>query len=178
MAYDSKVLTSQRMKNLLACSIGGCVGSVILAIDGVNTENIQSTGTPVMFLGTGVLSAAIAAAELDLSSSAVCAQAGQTIEAGNDFCLFVLQDGTNAPIVVLGDEDKTISRSSATSALVTSIDYKTVPANLDMTTYVVSGYVKVVSTIDFVIGTTAFDAAGVTDTYVNLSNAIPGSKMA
>lgn len=175
MAYSSEVLVSQRMRNLLACALGGSVAATSTAID-ANTENIQSTGTGVMFLPNGQLSAAVAAAELDLSDTAVCAEAGTSIPAGRDFCIFVIQDGTNV-LCRLGDERRVVTRSGATGALTTTITRTHVPADLDNETYVVTGFVHCVNATNaFVVGTTGFDAAGVTDTYYDTSNMLAGSK--
>jgi hypothetical protein len=177
MAYESTPLESKRMKDLLGCSLGKCMATAILAIDGVNSENIQSTGTPVMYLPNGRLSVAVAAAELDLSDSAVCIKgAGQTIPAGEEFCLFVIQDGTSV-LVMLGDSEKIVNRATVEGALTSTVKHNIVPKSLSNEDYVVTGFVHVANvTNDFVVGTTGLDAAGVTDTYYNTGNLLSGSR--
>lgn len=177
MAFDSEVLVSARMKNLLSCALGGSVAATSTAID-ANPENIQSTGTGVMFLPNGQLSAAVAAAELDLSDSDVCAEAGTVMGTDvTEFCVFVIQDGTNV-LCRLGDERKKVTRSGATGALTTTIKRNHVPADLDNQTYVVTGFVHVVKTVAFTLGTTSFAAAGVTDLYYDTSNLLAGAQAA
>jgi len=173
MAFAATNLVSERMKNLLSCAIGGSVAATSTAID-ANPENIQSTGTGVMFLPNGQLSAAVAAAELDLSDADVCAEAGTVMGTGvTEFCVFVIQDGTNV-LCRLGDEVKTVTRSTVNSALTTVRKRNRVPADLDNQTYVVTGFVHVVKTVAFTLGTTSFAAAGVTDLYYDTSNLMAG----
>ena len=175
MAYESTPLESVRMKNLLGCALGQCLATCTLAID-ASPENIQSTGTPVMFLPNGRLSVAVAAAELDLSDSAVCTKgAGQTIPVNQEFCLFVVQDGT-ATTVMLGDEEKITNRATVTGATTETITHNLVPKSLDNETYVVTGFVHCTNVTNaFQIGITGFNAAGVTDTYYNTINLLAGS---
>ena len=177
MAYESSPLVSKRMKDLLGVGLGKCMATAVLAIDDANTENIQSTGTPAMYLPNGRLSVAVAAAELDLSDAAVCIKgAGQVIPAGEEFCVFVIQNGTST-LCMVGDSEKITSRASVTAALVETTSHNIVPQSLSNESYVVTGFVHVVNvTNPFIIGTTGFDAAGVTDVYYNTGNLLSGSR--
>jgi len=174
MAFAIEKLVSKRMKDLYSVAIGGSVAATSTAIDAVASD-LQSTGTGVMFLPNGQLSAAVAAASLDLSDADVCAEAGTVMGTDvTEFCVFVIQDGTNV-LCRLGDEVKTVARSSVTGALTTTRKRNRVPADLDNQTYVVTGFVHVVKTVAFTLGTTLFSAVGVTDLYYDTSNLMAGS---
>ena len=177
MSYDAAPLVSQRMKNLAACALGGCVGASTTAI-GTTASDLSSDSTPVMYLGTGALSAGVQATNIDLSDVAICEEAGQVVPAGETMYFVILQDGTNV-LARLCSSRKVTSRASVTAALVETISHDVVPADIDMETYVITGWAKLVNvTNPFIVGTTLLSATGVTDTFGDLSNAMPGSILA
>jgi len=176
------LLVSERMKDLHYLSIGlaGFDATTGLAIAS-NKENIQTaTGDASGNLITpqGVLASTIQDTDIDLSDVAVCLEAGETVPAGENFYLFVLQDGTADPLVRKGSARKVAKRSSTNAALVNKEVHDVLPLDVDMSTYVCTGYVKVVNpTNDFIIGTTDFDATDVVDTYVELCRMMNGANI-
>jgi hypothetical protein len=176
------LLVSKRMKNLHWLSIGlaGFDATTGLAIAS-NKENIQTaTGDASGNLITpaGVLASTIQDTDIDLSDVDVCLEAGKSVPAGRNMYLFVLQDGTNDPLVRLGEKRKLVRRSSATAALVTSYVYDVLPEDVDMSTYVCTGYCKLVNpTNAFIIGTTLLDATDVVDTFVELTRMMAGANI-
>jgi hypothetical protein len=64
------------------------------------------------------------------------------------------------------------------AALVSTVIHDVLPANVDMSTYVCTGYVKLVNpTNAFIIGTTDFDATDVVDTFVELTRMMAGANI-
>jgi hypothetical protein len=170
------------MKNLhyLAIGMAGFDATTGLAISG-SAENIQCATADAsgnLITPDGVLASTKQSTNLDLSDVAVCLDFGQIIPANENIYLFVLQDGTNTPLVRVGSSRKVVRRASVNAALVTSIIHDVLPENVDMSTYVCTGYAKLVNvTNEFVIGTTSLAASGVTDTYVELTRMMAGANI-
>jgi hypothetical protein len=176
------MLVSKRMKNLhwLAIGMAGYKATTGLAAGG-NAENLSTATADAsanLVTPAGVMASTIQDTDIDLSDVDVCLEAGKSIPAGENLYFFILQDGTNAPLVRLGSARKVVRRASATAALVTSIIHDVLPSNVDMSTYVCTGYVKLVNATNaFIIGTTLMSAAGVTDTFVELTRMMAGSNI-
>lgn len=171
-AFQSTVLQSKRMKDLLGNALGGCVGTPDIAID-ANPEDIQMTAC-VAFLADGTYDATLEAVD-PIVIATVCPEAGQVVPSGVDAALFVLHDGTNV-VVRLGSESKVTSRASVNAALVETIDYLTLPSDVDASTYICIGYVKFTTVEAFTVGTTSI--ADQTETFYNVRNLLPGTKVA
>ena len=176
------ILVSKRMQNLhyLAIGMAGFDATTGLTIGGTASNLSCATADAAGNLITpaGVLASTKQDTDIDLADTAVCAEAGQSIPAGENIYLFILQDGTNAPLVRKGTARKVVSRASATAALVTTIKHDVLPLDVDMSTYVCTGYAKLVNVTNaFVIGTTLLSAAGVTDTFVELTRMMAGDNI-
>jgi hypothetical protein len=178
----ASMLTSQRMKNLfyLAMGMAGFDATTGLAISStasnLNCATADAAGN--LITPQGVLASTIQDTDIDISDAAVCLEAGLSIPAGRNIYLFILQDGTSDPLVRLGTMRKLVRRASATAALVTSYTYDVLPENVDMSTYVCTGYCKLTnSTNPFIIGTTLLSAAGVVDTFVELTKMLAGANI-
>lgn len=176
MAIQSDVLVKKRMKNLRAVAGSGLVGSGALAVDGVNNYSMEMGAAPVGFLADGTYDASIAqTAEIALDEVAVCPEAGQVVPSGLDTAIFILHDGT-AAVARLGTHSRTITRSGVNGALTTVDDYLTMPADIDMTTYICIGFAKFTTVADFTVGTSSLTASSAT--YHNIKNLMPGTKIA
>jgi hypothetical protein len=177
------MLVSQRMKNLHFLAIGwaGFDATTGLAISASPASNIQTaTGSASGNLITpqGVLASTIQDTNIDLADPDVCAEAGMSIPAGQNIYLFVLQDGSNVPIVRLGSSRTKTTRASVNAALVHSVVHDVLPSDVDMSVYVCTGYTKLTnSTNPFIIGTTLLSAAGVVDTFVELTHMLAGANI-
>lgn len=175
MAYNDGLL-SVKMKQVLACALGGAKSDVGLAFHATNKYNMLTANAVDSTLPDGSFSAVAADAEipLDVGLSAT----GKTIKDGNTGVLIVTWNGT-AIDVELCDDKITVTRANPEAALVRNVgDFVYVPKNFDYANKIIIGFVKVVTVgADFVVGTTAFDAAEVTDTFVDVSNALPGAKL-
>jgi hypothetical protein len=176
------MLVSKRMKNLhyLAIGFAGFDATTGLAISStasnLNCATADASGN--LITPDGVLASTIQDTDIDIADVAVCLEAGKSIPAGRNIYLFILQDGTNDPLVRLGTMRKKVTRSSATAALVTSYIYDVLPLDVDMSTYVCTGYAKLTnSTNPFIIGTTLLSAAGVVDTFVELTRMMAGANI-
>jgi hypothetical protein len=176
------LLVSKRMKDLHFLTIGmaGFDATTGLAI-GSNKENCQTATADAagnLITPQGVLASTIQDTDIDLSDVAVCLEAGVSIPAGRNMYLFILQDGSSAPLVRLGTKRKLVKRASVNAALVTSYVYDVLPADVDMSTYVCTGYVKLVNpTNAFILGTTDFDATDVVDSFVELTRMMAGANI-
>lgn len=180
MAY-CPTLVSQRMKNLhyLAIGMAGFDATTGLAIGGTasNIQTATATAAGNLITPAGVLGSTIQDTDIDLADSDICAEAGQSIPAGQNIYLFVIQDGTNV-LVRKGTARKKTTRSTVEGALTSTITHDVLPLDVDMSTYVCTGYVKLVNVTNaFVIGTTLLSAAGVTDTYVELTRMMAGDNI-
>lgn len=179
---DAPNLVSQRMKNLLSCAIGQAARNATtgLTIGGTASNLSAATADAAANLTTpsGVVASTIQDTDIDLSDADVCAEAGMSIPAGRNIYIFILQDGTNAPLARVGSMRKKTTRSTVTGALSTSYIYDVLPLDVDQQTYVITGYAKLTNATNaFVIGTTLLSAAGVVDTFVELSNMLVGSNI-
>ena len=176
------ILVSKRMQNLhyLAIGMAGFDATTGLTIGGTASNLSAATADAAGNLITpaGVLASTKQDTDIDLSDAAVCEEAGQSIPAGQNIYLFILQDGTNLPLVRKGSSRKKTTRSSVTGALTTSVIHDVLPLDVDMSTYVCTGYAKLVNVTNaFVIGTTLLSAAGVTDTFVELTRMMAGTNI-
>jgi hypothetical protein len=121
-----------------------------LAIDGVNAENIQTTGLAPVMLNGVLIPALPADAELDVSEDAVGDAVGT-----------VVADGGGAYFLVLAKADGTLSvwKAGTPAALAANIALK-IPA-YDPTTYVAIGLIKVLPSGEaFTLCTTALTTIG------------------
>jgi hypothetical protein len=176
------MLVSERMKNLHFLSIGvaGFDATTGLALGGdtVNLSCATADGTGNLITPQGVLMDTKQDTDIDISDVAVCLEAGVSIPAGRNIYLFILQDGANAPLVRLGEMRKLVRRSSVNAALVTSYVYDVLPNNVDMSTYVCTGYAKLVNpTNAFVIGTTDMAEGTIVETFVELTRMMAGANI-
>jgi hypothetical protein len=175
------MLVSKRMKNLhwLAIGMAGFDATTGLTIGGTASNLSCATADAAgnLIKPNGVLGSTIQDTDIDLSDSAICAEAGKSIPAGRNIYIFILQDGTNV-LARVGTMRKLVKRSSATAALVTSYKYDVLPNDVDMSTYVCTGYAKLTnSTNPFIIGTTLLSATGVVDTFVELTRMMAGANI-
>jgi len=176
------MLVSERMKNLHFLSVGMAgfdattglaAGSTAANLDCATADAAGNLITP-----QGVLASTKQDTDIDISDVAVCLEGGQTIPAGRNLYFFILQDGTNLPLVRLGEKRKLVKRDSATAALVTSYVYDVLPNDVDMSVYVCTGYCKCVNpTNDFIIGTTEFTEGTITETFVELTRMMAGANI-
>lgn len=136
----------------------------ILGIDGTNTENVETQAT-VQYCINGVLTLNAAITEIDLSAKKPVAQDGTEGVAGafaalpdgkSGIYMLVFNGTSNYVGVVVGDYVTTGS----------AVPYPSTPPG-----WCPFGAIKVdnASGSNFVLGTTALDASGITDTYYNLS---------
>jgi len=170
--HQKVVFESKRMQDMQGNAQGGTVGTAALAID-ANPEDIQMTAC-VAFLADGTYDASLEAVD-PIVIATVCPEAGQIVPSGVDAALFVLHDGTNV-VVRLGSESKVTARSTVNGALSSTIDYLTLPSDVDALTYICIGYVVFTTVEEFTVGTTSI--ADQTETFVNTTNLLPGTKIA
>jgi len=180
MAVPS-MLVSQRMKDLhfLAIGMAGFDATTGLTIGGTASNLSCATGSASGNLITpqGVLSGTIQDTDVDLADLDVCPEAGLSIPAGENIYIFVLQNGTSV-VARVGTSRKKITRASSTAALVTAIVHDVLPVDVDMSEWICTGYAKLTnSTNPFIIGTTLLSAAGVVDTFVELTRMLVGSNI-
>lgn len=178
MAFSNEQLNKLRMRNLAGVTIGGVMGTTTgMAISGT-ASNLQVADAAVaMQLPNGQVSATVQDTDIDLTDTAICAEAGEVIQANvTEFCIFVLQDGTNV-LCRLGDHTRRQLRTGVTGALTEEVVRNTVPKDVDNETYVVTGFVHCAKTSGtFTVGTTNFSAGTITDTYYETCNLIAGSR--
>ena len=138
-----------------------CMTSGILAIDGTNTENVQTTGT-VVFTVKGILYSLATIAEIDVSG---LGGLPTTALATAYTQIFGLEASTDASTVtvVFGEQVLTASITDGTKEL--SWPRASTEA------HTIFGCIKVVNATgsDWTFGTTDLDVANVTDTYYNMS---------
>ena len=178
MAFALDQLKKLRMKNLAGCAVGGVMGTTTGLAISATASNIQCADTGVaMQLPNGQVNTTTQDTDIDLADTAICAEAGQVIQANvTEFCIFVLQDGTNV-LGRLGDHTKRRLRTGVTGALSNEVVMNTVPQDVDNTTYVVTGFVHCAKTSGtFTVGTTNFSAGTITDTYYETTNLLAGSR--
>lgn len=121
--------------------------SQVLAIDGSNAENIQTTGTKTAYFnGTPVTLAADA--ELDISADTTGDAAGATIASGK-----------SRWFTVLAASDGTLSVWLSGDAATDGSEVLEVP-DFNPETYVCVGFIHVNSNTTFVLGTTALTTIG------------------
>jgi hypothetical protein len=170
------------MKNLhfLAIGFAGFDATTGLTIGGTasNLSCATADASGNLITPQGVLASTKQDTDIDLADLDICPEAGMSIPAGENIYLFILQDGTNQPIVRLGSSRKTVTRASASAAKVTAVVHDVLPEDVDMSLYVCTGYAKLTnSTNPFVIGTTLLSAAGVVDTFVELTHMLAGANI-
>jgi hypothetical protein len=180
MAYDSG-LTSVKMRQILACGLGGALGDVGLAIHATNKYNVLTANAVDATTPKGNMVALAAVAELDLSASDGSVPAnGKIIKPGKTGYIFISMAGNAELNAYFGDDKITSTRATPASALVYGAgNHIYVPKDFPYETLVIVGYIKVVNGTgsNFVIGTTAFDAVSITTTFVDTKNLLPGTKM-
>jgi hypothetical protein len=176
------LLVSKRMKNLHWLSIGvaGFDATTGLALGGdtLNLSCATADASGNLITPAGVLASTKQDTDIDLGDTAICAESGVTIPAGRNIYLFIIQDGTNQPLVRLGEKRKLVRRSSATAALVTTYVYDVLPNDVDMSTYVCTGYAKLVNPTNvFTIGTTDMAEGTIVETFVELTRMMAGANI-
>ena len=124
-----------------------CAESAVLAIDGSNAENIQTTGAVTAYLN-GTPFTLAEDAELDISADTTGDAAGATVA-----------DTYSRWFCVLTDADGTLSVWLAGDAALDGAEVLKVP-DFDYTTYVCVGFIHVNSNTAFVLGTTALTTIG------------------
>jgi hypothetical protein len=180
MAYPD-MLVSQRMKNLhyLAIGLAGFDATTGLTIGGTASNLSCATGSASGNLITpqGVLSGTVQDTDIDLADLDVCAEAGMSIPAGENIYIFIIQNGTIVKARV-GSSRKTVTRASVNAALVSTVVHDVLPVDVDMSAWICTGYAKLTnSTNPFIIGTTLLSAAGVVDTFVELTRMLAGTNI-
>jgi hypothetical protein len=176
-----EMLVSQRMKNLHFLAIGWAGFDAITGLAaGSNPENLDCVTADAagnLITPQGVLGSTKRNTDIDLSDLDVCAEAGMSIPAGQNIYIFVIQNGTIVKARV-GASRKKITRASVNAALVSSTVHDVLPLDVDMSEWICTGYCKLVNvTNPFIIGTTSTAAAGVTDTYVELTRMMAGANI-
>jgi len=170
------------MKNLhyLAIGMAGFDATTGLAIGGTasNLDCATADAAGNLITPQGVLASTKQDTDIDLADLDICPEAGLSIPAGENIYLFVLQNGTDQPTVRKGTARKKVTRASVNAALVTTIVHDVLPLDVDMSEFVCTGYAKLVNATNaFIIGTTLMSAAGVTDTFVELTRMLAGSNI-
>ena len=133
--------------------------SGVLAIDGTNTENVQ-TGATIEFTVKGIHYTKAAVAEIDLSTLTGLPSTALADGYTQMFGLELVAGGTIS--VVYGEQIATADITSGDQV----VDWPIASDGLST----VFGAIKVAnaSGSDWTLGTTDLDAAGITDTYYNI----------
>ena len=138
-----------------------CFTSGVLAIDGTNTENVQTTGACVYSV-KGIIYTLATIAEIDISG---LGGLPTTALATAKTQIFGLEASTDASTVtvVFGDQVVTADITAGTA----EVSWP----RPSTTNHTIFGAIKVVnaSGSDWTFGTTDLDAASITDTYYNVS---------
>lgn len=157
VALWGKRFTKKAAQDLAAYMTSYNMESQAVAIDGVNAENIQSTGTaPCMINGVFIPSLA-ADAELDISADTVGDAVGATVASGS-----------SRYFLVLAKADGTLSVWLAGDAATDGSEVLKIPA-FDPSTYCAVAILHVNSNTAFVLGTTALTGL---DTYYQLTGPV------
>ena len=146
------------LRNLLG---NMCFTSGVLAIDGTNTENVQTT-VAVLYSVKGIIYSLAPIAEIDVSG---LGGLPTTALADGYTQIFGFEASTDASVVTVVFGDQVLT--SAITAGTAEVSWP----RASTTDHTIFGAVKVVnaSGSDWTLGTTDLDAASITDTYYNVS---------